>query len=74
MVIGEVDADVVHAETIGKMQVVTQLQTILATYCVQHKERAYVQPNQFRVWMQHVFPSDNQPKSQKTVFYSVLAK
>ena len=74
LVISEVDADVVQSEKLGKMHVQTQLQTILATYCVEHKERAYVQPNQFRVWMQRVFPADNQPKSKNTVFYSVLAK
>ena len=56
------------------MHVQTQLQTILATYCVEHKERAYLQPNQFRVWMQCVFPADNQPKYKNTVFCSVLAK
>ena len=55
LVISEVDADVVQPEKLGKMHVQTQLQTIPATYCVEHKERAYVQPNQFRVWMQRVF-------------------
>ena len=74
LVISEVDADVVQPEKLGKMHVQTQLQTILATYCVEHKERAYVQPNQFRVWMQRVFPAENQPKSKNTVFYSVLPK
>ena len=74
LAISEVDADVVQPEKLGKMHVQTQLQTILATYCVEHKERAYVQPNQFRVWMQRVFPADNQPKSKNTVFHSVLAK
>ena len=56
------------------MHVQAQLQTILASYCLEHKERAYVQPNQFRVWMQRVFPADKQPKSKNTVFCSVLAK
>ena len=63
-----------NREKLGKMHVQTQLQAILATYCVEHKERAYLQPNQFRVWIQRVFPADNQPKSKNTVFYSVLAK
>ena len=74
LVISEVDADVVQPEKLGKMHVHTQLQTIVATYCVEHKERAYVQPNHFRVWMHRVFPADNQPKSKNTVFHSVLAK
>ena len=72
-VISEVDADVIQPEKLGKMHVRTQLQTILSTYCVEHKECAYVQPNQFRVRMQRVFPADNQPKPKNTVFYSVLA-
>ena len=74
LVISDVDADVVQPEKLGKMHVQRQLQTVLATYCVEHKERAYVQPNQFRVWMQRVFPAENQPKFKNTVFYFVLAK
>ena len=56
------------------MHVLTHLQTIVATYSVQHKERAHVEPNQFCVWLQHFFPADNRAKSRNTVFYSVLAK
>ena len=74
LVISKVDADVVQLEKLGKIHVEVPVQTILATYCVEHKNRAYVQPNQFRVWMQRVFPADNQPKSKNTVFYSVPAK
>ena len=33
-----------------------------------------MQPNQFRVWLQHVFAADSQLKSRNMVFYSVLAK
>ena len=74
VVLSEVDADVVQPEKLGKMHVLTHLQTILASCGVQHKERVYVQPHQFSVWLQRVLPADNQPKFRNTVFYSVLAK
>ena len=68
VVISEVDADVVQSEKLGKMHVLTQLQINLAAYRVQHKERVYVQPTQFRVWLQLAFPVDNQPTYTNMVF------
>ena len=46
VVILEVGANVVEPEKLAIIHVLTE--TISATYCVKHEERAYVQPEEFR--------------------------
>ena len=69
-----VDADTIHEETPSATVIETQLQRILAKYCVVHRAQSYVVPNMFKCLLERLFPSNLQLNAWNTVFYTALSK
>ena len=69
-----VDADTINDETPSAMTIQTRLQRILARYCVTHTAESYIQPNMFKCFLEHLFPSEMQLNPRNTVFYTTLCK
>ena len=69
-----VDVDTIHEETHSATVIQTQLQRILAKYCVVHRAQSYVVPNMFQCLLERLFPSNVHLNARNTVFYMALSK
>ena len=69
-----VNADSVNVEAPSSAVIQSRLQQILAQHCVAHREQSYIQPNEFKTGLEHVFPAELQLNPRNKLFYTLLCK